>query len=60
MTHTVLNKETKKFFAGFTASGIVKWTDKTSAIKMTMQAAKAQAALLICNGHPAQRKPVAA
>ena len=60
MTHLVLNKETKKFFAGFTVSGAVKWSAKSNASKMTMQEAKVQAALLICNDIPAQRKPVAA
>lgn len=59
MTYAVYNKETKKFFAGFTSGGKVKWASKSGAKKMTHLAAKGQAALLICHDYPVQRKPVA-
>ena len=56
----VINKNNRKFFAGFNASGKATWTaGKTKAKAMTEQAAKGQAALFIAMGVSVLRKPVA-
>ena len=59
MTYGIKNKETGEQFAGFDATGAVLWTLETAkAWRANLVTAKAQSALLICNGHPAQRKPI--
>jgi len=59
MNHSIINKETKAYFAGFTKTFAVKWTnDKRKAYSATFAEAKTQAGFLITGGHNAQRKPV--
>lgn len=58
-THTIQNAETGEFFGGF-ADGAVRWVKfACDAWQADIRAARAQAALLICNGIPAQRKVIA-
>ncbi len=59
MVYGIKNKENELFFGGFNADHSVKWVEKEIAYVMDHLTAKAQAALLICNGEPAQRKMVA-
>lgn len=59
MTYGIKNKETGQQFAGFDDAGAALWTnDANKAWRAIHGVAKAQAALLICNGYPAQQKPV--
>jgi hypothetical protein len=59
MNYSIINKETKAYFAGFTKSFAVKWTNnKRKAYSATFSEAKTQASTLIAFGHNAQRKLV--
>jgi hypothetical protein len=59
MTYAVQHKTTRDFFAGF-ADGGIRWVKfAADAWRADVVSARAQAALLICNGVPAQRQVVA-
>lgn len=59
MIYGIKNRETGQQFAGFDADGAVLWTREVSkAWRASLVVAKAQAALLVCNGYPAQQKPI--
>jgi hypothetical protein len=59
MTYGIKNKETGQQFAGFDAAGAVLWTsDVSKAWRASLGVAKSQAELLVCNGYPAQQKPI--
>lgn len=59
MTYGIKNKETGQQFAGFDDAGAVLWTSDVSRVwGASLVVAKAQAALLVCNGYPAQQKPI--
>jgi hypothetical protein len=57
---TIKNRETGEFFGGFRADDSVRWVKfACDAWQADRLMAQAQAACLICNGHPAQRKVIA-
>lgn len=56
---TVINKETKEFFAGFKNNKPVFTSDKRKAWAKSHTEAKLQASCFIANGINVQRKPVA-
>jgi hypothetical protein len=59
VAHIIKNAETGFFFGGF-GDGAVRWVKYASdAWQADRLFAEAQAALLICNGFPAQRKVIA-
>lgn len=59
MAHTIKNAETGEFFGGF-VDGSARWVKfACDAWQADIRAARAQAALLIVNGVPAQRKVIA-
>jgi hypothetical protein len=59
MAYTIQNKETGEFFGGFVGSA-VRWVKfACDAWQADIVRARAQSALLICNGVPVQREVIA-
>jgi len=56
---TIINKQTKEFFAGFKGGKVSFTSSKSKAWAGTAQQAKLQASLLISGQVNVQRKPVA-
>jgi hypothetical protein len=59
MNFAIKHKVTGLYFAGFGSSNEVLWDVADRASLKTEQAARAQAALFVCNDSRVQRKPVA-